>query len=58
MFFTLLILIHMSNLVSIGYYLLYNLYAYILYVILNYKNFQFKQLINDIVINFLEILLT
>ena len=50
MFFTLLI--HMSNLVSIGYYLLYDLYTYILYVILNYKNLQFKQLINDIVINF------
>ena len=28
----------MSNFVLIGYYLLYDLYAYILYIILNYKN--------------------
>ena len=31
-------LIHMSNFVLIRYYLLYNLYAYILCIILNYKN--------------------
>ena len=35
---------------SIGYYLLYDLVAYILYIILNYKNLQFKQFINGIAI--------
>ena len=38
----------MSNFVSIRYYLLYNLQAYILCMILNYKNLQFKQYIDDI----------
>ena len=45
MFFTLLMQI--SNFVSIEYYLLYELESYILYIILNYKNFQFKQFIDD-----------
>ena len=49
MFFT--FLIHVLNFVSIGYYLLYNLEVYILYIILNYKNFQFKLFIDDIAIN-------
>ena len=50
MFFTLLM--HMPNFVSIGYYLLYNLWAYILCIILNYKILQFKQLIDDMIIDF------
>ena len=49
MFFTLLI--YKSNFVSIWYYLLYDLQAYILCIILNYKNLQFKQFINDITID-------
>ena len=36
---------------SIEYYLLYDLYTYILFVILNYKNLQFKQFIDDITID-------
>ena len=40
MYFTLLI--HISNSMSIKYYLLYDLLAYILNIILNYKNLQFK----------------
>ena len=48
MFFTLLI--HISNFVLIEYYLLYDLWAYILCIILNYKNLQFKQFIDEIVI--------
>ena len=48
MFFT--FLIHISNFMSIGYYLLYDLYAYILCIVLNYKNLQFKQFIDDIAI--------
>ena len=50
MYFTLLI--HISNSISIKYYLLYDLLAYILNIILNYKNLQFKQLIDVISINF------
>jgi len=46
MFFTLLV--YMSNFVLIGYYLLYNLKVYILYIILYYKNLQFKKFIDDI----------
>ena len=42
----------MSNFVLIKYYLLYDLYIYILCIILKYKNFQFKQFIDDIVIDF------
>ena len=38
----------MSSFVSVRYYLLYDLQAYILCVILNYKNLQFKQFIDDI----------
>ena len=38
----------MSNFVSIRYYLLYNLLTYILCIILNYKNLQFKQFTDDI----------
>ena len=49
MFFMLLIC--MSNFMSIEYYLLYDLYTYILFVILNYKNLQFKQFIDDITID-------
>ena len=49
MFFVLLI--HMSNFMLIGYYLLCDLYAYILCIILNYKNLQFKQFIDDIAID-------
>ena len=50
MFFTLLI--YMLNFVSIKYCLRYDLLGYILYIILNYKNLQFKQFIDDITINF------
>ena len=42
----------MPNFVLIGYYLLYDLLVYILYIILNNKNLQFKQFIDDIAINF------
>ena len=42
----------MSNFVLIEYYLLYDLYIYILCIILNYKNLQFKQFIDKIVIDF------
>ena len=49
MFFSLLI--HMSNFMSIKYYLLYDLQAYILGIILNYKNLQFKKFIYDIAID-------
>ena len=45
------LLIHMSNFVSIRYYLPYDLYSYILHIILNYKKLQFKQFINDIAID-------
>jgi len=38
--------------VSIRYYLLYDLQAYILCIILNYKNLPFKQYIDNIAINF------
>ena len=41
----------MSNLVTIEYYLLYDLEDYILCIILNYKNLQFKQFINNIAID-------
>ena len=49
MFFTLLI--HKSNFVLIGYYLLYNIIYYILCIILKYKNLQFKQFIDNIIID-------
>ena len=49
MFFT--FLIHMSNFVSIRHYLLYDLEVYILCIILNYKNLQFKLFIDDIPID-------
>ena len=52
MFF--MLLIHTSNFVLIRYYLLYNLYDYILCIILNYKNLQFKQIIDDIAIDFIR----
>ena len=35
----------------IGCYLLYDLHTYFLCIILDYKNLQFKKLINDIVID-------
>ena len=41
----------MLNFVSIGYHLLYDLEAYILYIILNYKNLQFKKFIDDVAID-------
>ena len=41
----------MSNFALIIWYLLYDLETYFLYIILNYKNFKFKQLIGDITIN-------
>ena len=41
----------MSNFVSIGCYLLYDQETYILCIILNYKNLQFKQFINNITID-------
>ena len=40
----------MSNFVPIRYYLLYG-QAYILCIILNYKNLRFKQFIDDIAID-------
>ena len=46
MFFKLLI--HMLNFVSIGDYLLYDLWVYILCIILNYKNLPFKKFIDNI----------
>ena len=49
MFFTLLI--HMLNFAPIRYYLLYDIYADILYIILNYKNLQFKQFVDDMAID-------
>ena len=45
MFF--MLLIQISNFVSIEYYLLYDLSAYILFIILDYKNLQFKKFIAD-----------
>ena len=50
MLFTLLI--HISNFMSIGCYLLYDLYTYILCIIINYKNLQFEQFIDDVAIDF------
>ena len=49
MFLTLFM--HVLNSVSIEYYLLYDLLSYILCKILNYKNLQFKQFINNIAID-------
>ena len=49
MFFT--FLMYMLNFVSIIYYLQYDLYGYILCIILNYKNLQFEQFIDDIAID-------
>ena len=46
-----ILLIHMPNFVLIEYYLLYDLQVYILCIILNYKNLNFKRFIDDIVIN-------
>ena len=48
---SLCLLTHLSNFASIIWYLLYDLQTYFLYIILNYKNFKFKQLIGDIIIN-------
>jgi len=50
MFF--MLLIHMPNFLSIGYYLLYDLKVYIVCIALNYKNLQFKKIIDDIAIDF------
>ena len=41
----------MSNFMPVRYYLLYNLKAFISCIILNYKNLQFKQFIDDITID-------
>ena len=49
MFF--ILIIHMLNLVLIGYYLIHDLWAYILCIILNYKSLQFKQFTDDIAID-------
>ena len=49
MFF--MLLIYISNFMSIRYYLLYDLSAYILYIILNYKSVQFEQFIDNITID-------
>ena len=43
--------LHMLNLVQIWYYLLYDSSTYFLYIILNFKNLQFKQFINEIIID-------
>ena len=48
MFF--MLLMHTSNFILIKYYL----QDYILCIILNYKNLQFKQLIDDIAIDFIK----
>ena len=47
-----MLLRYMSNSISIKYYLLCDLQVYILCITLNYKNLQFKQFIDDIVIDF------
>ena len=47
----LMLLICMSNFVSIEYYLSYDLQTYFLYIILNYKKLQFKQFIDVIAID-------
>ena len=52
MFF--IFLAHMSGFVIIGYYLLYDAQTYFSYIILNYKNLRFKQLIDGIIIDLLE----
>jgi len=44
-------LTYMSNFVLIGYYLLFDPKIYFLSVILDYKNFKFKNLIDIIIIN-------
>ena len=44
-------LINMSNFISIGYYLLFDLQTYFLYIILDYKKLKFKYLIVDETIN-------
>ena len=49
MFF--MLLIHMLNFVLIGFYLLFDLKVYILCIILNYKNLQFKIFIDNIAID-------
>ena len=41
----------MSNFISIGYYLLFDLQTYFLYIILDYKKLKFKYLIVDVTIN-------
>ena len=48
----LMFLTHISNFVSIGCYLLFDSLAYFLCIILNYKNLKFKNLIDDITIDF------
>ena len=50
MFF--MLLINMPNFLSIENYLLCDLKVYILCITLNYKNLQFKKIIDDITINF------
>ena len=46
-----ILLTNMSNFVSTGYYLLYDLQMYFSCIILYYKNLLLKQLIDDIVID-------
>ena len=45
-----ILLTHLSNFVSIKYYLLYDPQTYFLCIILHYEKFQFKQLTDDIII--------
>ena len=42
----------MSNFILVRYYFIYDLYVYILCIILRYKSLQFEKLINDITIDF------
>ena len=42
---------YMLSFISIGCYLLFDLYTYFLYIILDYKNSKFKYLIDDIAID-------
>ena len=42
---------HISNFISIRFYLLFNPWTYFLCIILDYKNSKFKHFINDIVID-------
>ena len=49
-----MLLTHMSNLVTIRCYLLFDQYAYFLCILLDYKKLKFKHLVDDITIDFLS----